>query len=79
MIARFLSKPRGFTYEELRRLLRHFGYEEVRSGKTAGSRVAFVHQTTKHILRLHKPHPNNELKRYQMEQVIDELRSRGLL
>lgn len=73
LIKRLLSKPKDFTYNELRRLLTLLGYSESQSGKTSGSRVAFFHEKTQHVIRLHKPHPNNELKQYQIEQIIEEL------
>jgi hypothetical protein len=79
IITRLLSRPKDFTYEELRRLLKYFGYEESNSGKTSGSRVAFIHTDSKHIIRLHKPHPNNELKQYQIDLILEELSSRGLI
>jgi hypothetical protein len=79
LIARFLSKPVDFTYNELRKLLKKLGYEESQSGKTSGSRVAFYNEKTGHIIRLHKPHPQNVLKQYQLQQVIDELKTRGVL
>ena len=79
LITRLLSRPKDFTYEELRRLLKYFGYEESNSGKTSGSRVAFIHTDSKHIIRLHKPHPNNELKQYQIDLILEELSSRGLI
>ena len=49
LIARFLSKPVDFTYNELRKLLKKLGYEESQSGKTSGSRVAFYNEKTGHI------------------------------
>ncbi len=79
LLQRLLSRPKDFTYNELRRLLRSFGYEESNSGKTSGSRVAFICKENKHIIRLHKPHPGNELKQYQIELIVEELRSRGLI
>ena len=79
LIKRLLSKPKDFTYNELRKLLINLGYEESQIGKTSGSRVAFINKNTNHIIRLHKPHPNNELKQYQIEQVIEELQSRRLI
>ncbi len=79
LIVRLLSKPKDFTYNELCRVLNSLGYEESQSGKTSGSRVAFIDKSTNHIIRLHKPHPSNELKQYQIELVIEELRSRGLI
>jgi hypothetical protein len=78
-IVRLLSKPKDFTYNELCRVLNSLGYEESQSGKTSGSRVAFIDKSTNHIIRLHKPHPSNELKQYQIELVIEELKSRGLI
>ena len=79
LIVRLLSKPKDFTYNELCRVLNSLGYEESQSGKTSGSRVAFIDKSTNHIIRLHKPHPSNKLKQYQIELVIEELKSRGLI
>ena len=79
LVMRLLSKPKDFTYNELCRVLISLGYEESQSGKTSGSRVAFIDLKTKHIIRLHKPHPSNVLKQYQIELVIEELKSRGLV
>jgi len=79
LLKRFLSKPQDFTFDEMRRLLRGFGYQEIKSGKTSGSRVAFFHKDLNHIIRLHKPHPKNILKRYQLDLIEEELRKRGVL
>jgi hypothetical protein len=79
LLQRFLAKPKDFTYDELQSLLRGFGYEEIRSGRTSGSRVAFSHSQTKHIIRLHKPHPHKILKRYQVEYVENELKRMGVI
>lgn len=79
LIRRFLTKPKDFTYNELEKLLHSFGYQETKTGTTSGSRVAFINPDTKHIIRLHKPHPNPELKSYQLDYIDDELRKRGLI
>jgi hypothetical protein len=79
LLQRLLSRPKDINYNELRRLLKSLGYVESTGGKTSGSRVAFIETETKHIIRLHKPHPGNELKTYQVDLLIDELRSRGLV
>ena len=76
---RFLRKPRDFTYGELVSLLGHFGYSEHKVGKTAGSRKAFIHIETQHVIRLHKPHPGTELRMYQINEIIEELKKNGLL
>jgi predicted RNA binding protein YcfA (HicA-like mRNA interferase family) len=79
LIRRLLSRPKDFKYEELVKILKHFGYEEVKKGKTAGSRRAFIHKTTNHIIRLHKPHPGNILKMYIIDYMIEELENQGLI
>jgi hypothetical protein len=73
LLARFRSRPTDFTFDELRTLLRGLGYVELTAGKTGGSRVAFHHASTAHIMRLHRPHPARQLKRYQVEEVYAEL------
>jgi len=72
---RFLAKSKNFSYNELRALLNGYGYRELKTGKTSGSRVAFINDETKHVIRLHKPHPANILKRYQLDFVEEELKS----
>ncbi|MEK6725668.1 MAG: type II toxin-antitoxin system HicA family toxin [Deltaproteobacteria bacterium] len=79
LLQRFLSKPTDFTFEELERLLKGFGYKEAKTGKTSGSRVAFLNEETKSVIRLHKPHPNPELKRYQLNDAEDVLRKAGVI
>lgn len=79
LLKRFLSKPKDFTYDELARLLAGFGYKKVVTGKTAGSRVAFVNPQTRHIVKLHKPHPKPELKRYQLDDLEESLRNKGVI
>ncbi|GAN33729.1 MAG: type II toxin-antitoxin system HicA family toxin [Candidatus Brocadia sp. AMX2] len=79
LLKRFLSKPKDFTYDELTRLLAGFGYENISTGKTAGSRVAFMNPETGHIIKLHKPHPRPELKRYQLDDIERILKHKGVI
>jgi len=79
LVRKLLQRPKDFTYDELVSLLGYFDYYEIKKGKTGGSRRAFVQQATKHVIRLHKPHPKNILKRYQIDEIIDELTKTGLL
>lgn len=79
LLEKLKNKPKSFKYDELRKVMSFLGYEESTQGKTSGSRVAFIHQETKHIIRLHKPHPGNELKEYQIKLVIQELETWGLI
>jgi HicA toxin of bacterial toxin-antitoxin, len=76
---RLLKKPTDFTYDELRTILGGLGYQEFNKGKTSGSRVAFISTSTKHIIRIHKPHPKNIIKAYALQYIIEELKEQGLL
>lgn len=79
LLERFLARPKDFTYDELRKLLTKLGYKETTKGKTSGSRVAFIEEKEKHIIRVHKPHPGNILKEYIIKQVIKSLQDQGKL
>ena len=76
LLSRFLSRPKDFTYNELIRLLSSFGYKEQQG---SGSRIVFTNEGLKHNIKLHKPHPGNVLKRYQIDLIINELKSNELL
>ncbi|MGE3920446.1 MAG: type II toxin-antitoxin system HicA family toxin [Gammaproteobacteria bacterium] len=78
LLTRLLSKPKDFTWAELVKVLSDFGYKEVSTGKTAGSRARFTHNSLPPIT-LHKPHPKPILKRYQLEQVIELLKQEKVL
>ena len=77
-IMRLLSLPKDFTWEELTKLLAHFGYFEIKTGKTGGSRRKFANKQ-KNIISLHKPHPGNIVKKYALEIVIEHLKEKGHL
>ncbi len=77
LLAKILSRPKTFKYTELKSLLIGLGYNEFTKGKTSGSRVAFYSERSDHIIRLHRPHPGNELKKYVIDQIYDELKTKG--
>ena len=67
------QNPRDLTWEELLSFLKQKGYNELKTkGKTSGSRVKFVNDK-KEIISLHKPHPNNIVKRYVIKLAIEKL------
>ena len=72
LIGRFLSMPSDFHYDEMIKLLRYFGFREVKKGKTSGSRVKFSNSKSIPII-LHKPHPSGLMKMYQMKQIKEVL------
>ncbi len=78
LIARFLTVPSDFTWEELEKMLNYFGYTEMKKGKTGGSRRKFVNHAG-HMINLHKPHPGNIVKKYALKDVYDALNEKGKL
>jgi len=79
LIERLLNNPKDFSFSDLERILKSFRYIEQKTGKTSGSRVAFVNTVTKHIIRLHKPHPKPILRNYQIKYIIEELKKEGYI
>jgi len=77
LLERLKSRQKDFTFDELITLLGNFGYYAANSGKTGGSRIAFTNGDD--YLRLHKPHPRNILKPYQIDHVITSLKERELI
>lgn len=78
LIQRLKSKPKDFTWNELVSLLTGLGFTEVKKGKTGGSRRRFVNSDNV-VITLHKPHPGNILKKYQIEQIIEILSGEELI
>lgn len=74
LLLRFLSQPKDFTYSELKTLLATFGYSEEQG---SGSRVCY--KSKKNKIKLHKPHPGNVLKQYQISLVIEKLKNEELI
>ena len=72
LVARFLSYPNDFHYDEMVRLLGYYSFEEVKKGKTSGSRVKFENSEGTVII-LHKPHPSGIMKKYQLKQIKEIL------
>jgi hypothetical protein len=66
-----------FPYKDLVELLNGLGYRE--TSTAGGSRRRFVHAESGHIIRLHEPHPGNEIKEYMVRQIRAALTERGLL
>ena len=78
-IDKLLNLQQIFTFKELEYLLGKLGYTEKKTGKTTGSRKAYINKTSLHIIRIHKPHPGNEIKRYVKTYLITELKKQGLI
>lgn len=72
-IKRLQNKPKVFTYDELEYILNKLGFFEYNKGKTSGSRVVFINKKNLKI-ELHKPHPDNNLKYYQINILLKKLK-----
>jgi len=80
LLLRFLSQPRDFTFDELVKLLNDFGFYEVNTGKTSGSRVRFKNDNHPlSIIKFHKPHPQNIIKSYVLDNIKTTLEECNLL
>jgi hypothetical protein len=76
LLERLRNRPKDFRWQELITLLSGFGYKE---DKRSGSRRKFFNPKTGVSISLHQPHPRNELKSYQVKDILDHLRQEGLL
>ncbi len=79
LIRRLQTSPRDFSFEEAITLLGQLGYTLSNKGKTSGSRVVFMRKETKEKIILHKAHPDNRLRQYQVKQLLEVLREEGIL
>lgn len=71
LLAKFLETPTrsDLTFQDLIVVMAGFGYAPQ---ERAGSRVAFIKQGEQPI-SLHKPHPGNEIKRYMVKQLQEQI------
>ena len=79
VVDKLLNLNTSFTFQELEYLLGKLGYKEKKTGKTSGSRKAYINEELNHVIRIHKPHPGNELKRYVRIYIMEELRRQNLI
>lgn len=73
--ARLRTKPKDFHWNELVSLMNGKGFKIDQS--TSGSSTTFIHESSKIVIDMHKPHPTKILKMYQIKELIlklDELR-----
>ncbi len=77
LIERLLAAPtpKDFSWSELVKVLNYLGYIELKKGKTGGSRRKFA-DPEKNTISLHKPHPSEILKEYQIKDVIEHLKEK---
>ena len=74
-----LKSGSSITFEEIETLLSYLSYRRHDKGRTSGSRVCFISETTGGKIEMHKPHPSNEMKRYVVKMLIEYLEKEGLI
>ena len=79
LLFKLTNSPNSFTFDDAESLLGCFGYYRSDKGKTSGSRVVFVNVSTSAKIMLHRPHPQKELRHYQIKQLLQHLYQEGLL
>ena len=77
LIERLKTKPKNFSFDEMESLLCSLGFVKSNKGRTSGSRVKYVLDGID--IRIHRPHPGNILKYYQVVQVLNALEREGLI
>ena len=78
LIEKLKTLPKDFSFDEAETLLKDLEYIRSNKGKTSGSRVLFYRDGFPPIL-LHKPHPQKELKPYQIKQLLELLEQEELI
>lgn len=78
LIQKLKAQSKSFSYEDAKVLLEYLNFLENNKGKTSGSRIMFSSETHGNIM-LHKPHPQKELKSYQIKQLKDFLEQEDLI
>lgn len=75
LVARLRAIPADFTWDELVVALKHVGFADI--SDKGGSYRTFASDTGRKIF-LHKPHPNNIVKKYALKEVVQTLDELGL-
>jgi len=79
LIDKLKRRPRNFTFSEAESLLISLGFLKSNEGKTSGSRVKYTHGLGIVEIRLHRPHPQKELKSYQVSELLRQLEKEDLI
>lgn len=76
LLTKLAAGGNTFPWSELVTLMAQLGYEQQ---EMAGSRVRFYNASTQHMLRLHRPHPENTIKGGALKAVRQALKHEGYL
>lgn len=79
LIEKLRTKPKSFSFDDTVTLPGYFKYNVDNKGKTSGSRIMFKNDENNTRITLHKPHPQKELREYQVKQLIEHLEEEGFI
>lgn len=75
-IEKLKENSNTFPWKDACSLLKSLGYKQE---EKAGSRVRFYNEATKRMIRLHRPHPDKDLKGGALKALIEFLDNEGHL
>lgn len=67
-----------FRYRDFERMILGMGFDQLRAGKTGGSRRKFMHRVTKAMIFLDEPH-DGEMRPAMVRRMQEQLENLGLL
>lgn len=73
---RFLSRPSDLTWDEFVQVMMLYGFEE--QPNSGSSHRMFMNTDKKKISGMVKPHGNKLVKKYLIDEAIEQLRNLGL-
>lgn len=71
--------PSDITWEALSALLRSLGYQQLKTGKSGGSRRKFYNGERDALICCHEPHPQPQVDKGCIVNVVDHLKAYGFL
>lgn len=66
--------PADIKWDELAGILKFLGYEQLKPGKSGGSRRKFFHEGKNALICCHKPHPAPEVDKGCVDGVVEHLK-----
>ncbi len=70
-------KPKDFTWDEAVSVMKNSGFKDV--SKSGGSHHKFYNVEKDVYIHISRPHPQNELKSYQITNLIEGLKNAGII
>ncbi len=69
--------PASIKWAKIKSLLLYLGYEQIKTGKTGGSRRKFYHKEKNDLIICHKPHPEPTVDKGCLSDIVQHLRENG--